>query len=156
MKTLDVLTSALGNPQAIQEITSGSRLIGAVGRWRHQGACVNLSDIDTVQLIFNVSGGQVVELLDCNRSLHRVVRAGTIGVVFPGKPIRVAISGRADTIQIIVAKQLIEAATRRSDGVLNAPLGMCEHRLQAAGAQALVALASSPRSTHAEMERIVR
>ena len=48
MKTIDTLTPALGRPQAIREITSGTCLIGAVGRWRHQGACVNLSEIDRV------------------------------------------------------------------------------------------------------------
>ncbi|MBV8101553.1 MAG: helix-turn-helix transcriptional regulator [Verrucomicrobia bacterium] len=155
MKTLDLLTSTLGKPQTIREITSGSRLIAAVGRWRHPAACVNLSDIDTVQLVFNVSGGQEVELGNCDRSLRRPIRAGTIGVVLPGNPTRVAINGRADIIQIIVTKQVLEA-TRRPDAVSKVNLHLCESHLQAAGAQALVALANGRRNTRTELERIVR
>ena len=156
MKAIDTLTSALGRPQAIREITSGRRLIGAVGRWRHQGGCVNFSEIDTIQLVFNVSGGQQVELWRGIRSLRRVIRAGSVGIVFPGNPTRVRISGPADTVQIIVSKQLVEAVSRRSGGIAPSTLAVCEQHLQAAGAQALVALANNRWDRRAELEKIVR
>jgi hypothetical protein len=81
MKIIDTLSSAVGRPEAIREITSGTRLIGAIGRWRHQGAFVDLGEIDTIQLVFNVSGGQQVELWRGNRSLRRVIHAGSVGIV---------------------------------------------------------------------------
>ena len=156
MKTIDTLTSALGRPQAVREITSGSRLIAAVGRWRHQGASVNLSEIDTIQLVFNVSGGQQVELWRGIRSLRRVIRAGSVGIVFPGNPTRVRISGPADIVQIIVSKQLVETVSRRSGGIAPSTLTVCEQHLQAAGAQALVALTNDRWDRRGELEKIVR
>jgi AraC family transcriptional regulator len=102
-----------------------------------------------------VSGGQEVQLWNSDGAIRRVVRAGTIAVVFPGNPGRVDINGRADTIQIIVRKQLVEAIASRS-GISLVPLGACELPLQAAGAQALVALRRDSRSQRTELERIVR
>jgi hypothetical protein len=57
MNTVEKLTSTLSRPQVLREVGSGDRLLAAIGRWRHKGACVDLSDTDIVQLVFNVSGG---------------------------------------------------------------------------------------------------
>ena len=156
MKIIDTLSSAVGRPQAIREITSGTRLIGAVGRWRHQGAFVDLGEIDTIQLVFNVSGGQQVELWRGNRSLRRVICAGSVGIVFPGNPTRIRISGTADTVQIVVSEQLVKAVSRRSDGLAPSNLALCDQHFQAAAAQALVALASNRKDSRVALERIVR
>ena len=59
----------LGPPQVLREIGSGQRIFTAVGRWRHGGACADLSGTDAVQLVFTVSGGQLVELRWANRQI---------------------------------------------------------------------------------------
>ena len=64
MNTVEKLTADLGPPRALRVIASGRHLVAAVGRWRHQGAQVDLGVTGTVQLVFNVSGGQLIEKID--------------------------------------------------------------------------------------------
>ena len=141
MYILDKLISTLGPPQNLREIGSGRHLLAAIGRWRHQGACVDLSGSDTIQLVFNVSGGQVVELRWRDRFVRSEIRAGSIGIVSPGNPVSVAISGEADTVQIVITSELIEKVTGRPAPLKLPQLAICQGRLQAIAAQALVALA---------------
>ena len=68
MTTVERLCSVLGPPQALQEVTDDRSFLGAVGPWSHQGAKVDLRGTDTVQVIFNVSGGHRVK---------RLIRAGS-------------------------------------------------------------------------------
>ena len=140
MYILNKLISTLGPPQNLREIGSGRHLLAAIGRWRHQGACVDLSGSDTIQLVFNVSGGQVVELRWRDRFVRSEVRAGSIGIVSPGNPVSVAISGEADTVQIVVTSELIEKVTGRPAPLKLPQVAICQARLQAIAAQALVAL----------------
>jgi hypothetical protein len=98
MNTVEKLKSQLGRPQVLREVGSGDRPLAAIGSWRHKGACVDLSDIDTFQLVFNVSGGQLVERRCGDRSVRSVARAGSIGVVSLGNPTSVVVTGRADTV----------------------------------------------------------
>ena len=156
MNTVEKLTSALGRPQALRVIASGRHLVAAVGRWRHQGAQVDLSGTGAVQLVFNVSGGQRVALRCGDAEVCGVIRAGSLGVISPGKATRVAVTGGADTVQIIVSRALIH----RMAGDLASPMPprfeVGEPRLRAAAAQALVALARSPRESRAQVDGLVR
>ena len=156
MNTVEKLTAALGPPRALRMIASGRRLVAAVGRWRHQGAQVDLGGTGTAQLVFNVSGGQRVALRGGDGELHRVIRAGSLGVVPPGKATRVAVTGGADTVQIIVSRALIHRMTRGLAPPVLARFEVGEPRLQAAAAQALVALARSPGESRVQVDGIVR
>ena len=145
MHALDLLTEALGPPRALWELAAGGRTLAAVGRWRHRGAHVDLSDTDAVHLVFNVSGGQLVELRSPDRALRGAVRAGSIGITFPGSDTRVAVTGVADTVQLVVTGALIEAVTGRPalpalppSALL--PSALLPRRVQALGTHALVAL----------------
>ena len=156
MDTVKKLTAALGRPLALRVIANGRRFVAAIGRWRHQGAQVDLSGTETVQLVFNVSGGQRVALRGGDCEVCGVIRAGSLGVLSPGKATRVAVTGGADTVQIIVSRALID----RMAGGLASPIlprfEVVEPRLQAAAAQALVALARNPGENRAQVDGLVR
>ena len=102
---------------------------------------VYLSDTKTVQVVFNVSGGQRVEVRRRGGSVRQTIQAGSIGIVSPDCPTFVSVAGRADTVQIILHRELLGLPL---DG-LQAPPGLRAASgskcLQAAAIQALVALA---------------
>ena len=156
MDTVDRMIHALGPSQALREVGSGRRLLAAVGRWRHSGARVDLSGTQTFQLVFNVSGGQSVELQWRERSVCHLVRAGSIGIVSPGNPASVAVTGRADILQIFITSDLIETVTGSPAPSTPPQLTAREPELQAAAAQALVSLARDRSETAAELDMIVR
>ena len=105
MTTVERLCSVLGPPQALHEVTDDRGFLGAVGRWSHQGAKVDLRGTDTVQVIFNVSGGQRVKQLTQEGSVHqRTVRAGSIALNSPNHASPLEIQGRADTVQMILSR----------------------------------------------------
>jgi AraC family transcriptional regulator len=155
MMILDKLAAALGPPQFLCEIRSGCRRpVAAVGRWRHRGAFVDLGGIDTMQVIFNLSGGQVVDLRWRDRAVRNAIRAGTVAIVCPGHLESVTVSGEADTVQIVITGELIEAVTGEPAPAAPPQLGSDELLLQAAAVQALVAIAHDRREN--ELDRIVR
>ena len=146
MRALDTLAATLGPPRVLREVAAGGRMLAAVGRWRHRGASVDLGDTDAVHLVFNVSGGQLVELRRPDGSAVRgPARAGSVGVNFPGTGVHVTITGPADTVQLVVTPELIEAVSGRpalpalpASALL--PSALLPRRLQALGTRALVAL----------------
>jgi AraC family transcriptional regulator len=155
MNTVEKLTAALGPPRALRMIASGRHLVAAVGRWRHQGAQVDLGGTGTVQLVFNVSGGQRVSLRGGGGEFHGTIRAGSLGVVSPDHATRVAVTGGADTVQIIVSRALIDRMAGGLASPVPARFEVGEPRLQAAAAQALVALARSPRESRVPVDGLV-
>ena len=81
MKTLDQIKGVLGEPQALRTIRSGSRIVVAIARWRHDGAFIDLTGSDTYQVVFNLSGGQIVELrTEEEHTSRREIRAGSIAL----------------------------------------------------------------------------
>ena len=156
MNTVEKLTTTLGRPQALRELVTGRCFLGAVGRWQHQGAQVNLGATDTAQLIFNVSGGQRVTLRREVRETHGVIRAGSLGIVLPGRATRVTVVGRADTVQIIVSQALIESVADASTSLLPSRSAGNEARIRAVAAQALVELTRDRRESRAELDKIIR
>lgn len=156
VNTLERLTNALGPPQALQKLRDGNDVMASVGRWRHAGARLDLSDIDTFHLVFNVSGGQTVELDYPDRAVLNVIRAGSVAVVAPGAPTGVAVTGQADTVQVVVTRALIEAVTGRPASLAPSPLSVHRPLLQAAAARALVALTRDGPESRAELGATVR
>ena len=152
MTIVERLASALGPPRAFREVAEGGRFLGAVGRWRHEGAQVDLSGTDTVQVIFNVSGGQQVELRSPAGFFRRTVRAGSINIVASSPATRVTVTGRADTVQIILGRALLASPT--TGRLLHLSVG--EARLQAAGVQALMGLSRSHHDNSRLLEAVVR
>ena len=140
MNTLDQIVRTLGPPQVLRTIGNDFRVQAAVARWRHKGAFVNLSDADTYQLVFNVSGGQIVEVHSRENIVRHSIRAGSIAIVCPNTAESVTIIGQADTLQFFLTKELIESVTGGLKPAAPPQLAKCQPQLQAAAAQALVAL----------------
>ena len=155
MDTLDRMKRALGPPQALRKIGSGRHLLAAVGRWRHSGGSVDLRGAETFQLVFNVSGGQLIELQWRERTLRNLVRAGSIGIVCPDNPRSVTVTGQADILQVFLTSELIETVTGSAVPLTQSLLAR-EPQLQAAAAQALVTLARDRPESAAELDMIVR
>ncbi len=156
MEILDRMVRALGPPQALHKVVSGNRTLAAVGRWRHRGACVDLSGAQTFQLVFNVSAAQFVELSWREQSFQGTVSAGSLGIVSPGNPAKVAVAGPADTLQIFLTSDLIKAVTGRPVPVTPPRLHAHEPQLQRAATQALVALGRGRGHGAAELDVLVR
>ena len=156
MTTVERLCSVLGPPQALREVTDDRGFLGAVGRWSHQGAKVDLRGTDTVQVIFNVSGGQRVKQLTQTGSVHQLtVRAGSIAITAPDHPSQVEVQGRADTVQIILSgKLLASAASEAALPGLPAPFGQAG--LQAAAVRALMCLSRDQSSQGGTLEDVLR
>ncbi len=116
---------------------------------------MDLGGTGTAQLVFNVSGGQRVALRGGGCELHGVMRAGSIGVVSSDRATRVAVTGGADTVQIIVSRALIDRMAGGPASPVPARFEVGEPRLQAAAAQALVALARGPGGSRAPVDGLV-
>ena len=148
--TLDILHEALGPAVLLRVLHEEQRFAGAIGRWRHQGAAVDLRSAETVQLLFNISGGQRVAFEGTPAS-PVAVAAGSVELVDPGADVRV--SGRADTLQIVIPAPLV----RRLQANQAAPMSAAQHRrrLQSLAARALVAL-SNDSPEEAQSHSLVR
>ena len=107
-ETLEVLDSALGPPLARRTLGQRGRFAGAIGRWRHAGAEVDFGGAETLQLLFNISGGQIVEVEGARRAAP--VRAGSVTCMDPAVSPKVRVRGEADTLQIVLSRSLIAAA----------------------------------------------
>ena len=157
MKTLDQIKLALGEPQVSRTILSGSRTVAAVARWRHDGALIDLNGSDTYQLVFNISGGQFVELrTEQGCASRRRIEAGSIGLNAPEERTRVNVLGPADTLHILMTPEWIETVSGGANRTGLPDLSRCGTQLQAAAAQALVALERPRRRSLPELDAIVR
>ena len=157
MTTVERLCSVLGPPQAFQEVTDDRGFLGAVGRWSHQGAKVDLRGTDTVQVIFNVSGGQRVKQLTRAGSVHqRTVRAGSIAITAPDHPSQVEIQGRADTVQIILGGKLLASVASEVASSPRLPAPFRQAGLQVAAVRALMCLSQGPSSQGGTLEDVLR
>ena len=156
MTTVERLCSVLGPPQALREVTDDRGFLGAVGRWSHRGAKVDLRGTDTVQIIFNVSGGQRVKQLTRAGSVHqRTVRAGSIAITAPDHPGQVEIQGRADTVQIILSRKLL-ASVAGEAALARLPAPFRQARLQVAAVRALMCLSQGQSSQGGTLEDVLR
>ena len=156
MKILDTLSAALGQPHFLREVSAGRRKLAAIGRWRHQGARVDLSGDDTLQVVFNLSGGQSVDLQRQAKSERQTIRTGAIGIDLPGSPTAVTIHGRADTVQIVITSELMEMITGGPLPHQGERTRIDEFALQSAASQALVAIVNDNKDSGAELDRVVR
>ena len=156
MTTVERLCSVLGPPQALQEAADDRGFLGAVGRWSHQGAKVDLRGTDTVQVIFNVSDGQRVKQLTRAGSVHQsTVRAGSIAINAPDHASQVEIQGRADTVQIILSRKLLaSAAGEAASPRLPAPFRRA--RLQVSAVRALMCLSQAQSNQGGTLEHLLR
>jgi AraC-like DNA-binding protein len=118
---------------------------------------MDLADSDAIQVIFNLYGGQMVDLKWPDRSVRNVIRAGSIGLNFPGSPVGVTIAGEADTIQIVITGKLVKSVTGKQAPASPPKLKSLDQLLiQAAGSQAVVALLHGREDVNARLDTIVR
>lgn len=138
IRLVDTVIAAIGAPCAFRELAAHGRPLAAVGRWRHAGGRVDLTGADAVQLIFSVSGGQLVELRRGDHHVRSLMREGNTAVTSPAHPAVVTVTGEADVVQILIARETMRAAAAKSAPARRK--GEHQGGLNALGAQALVAL----------------
>ena len=134
--TVASFNDALGPSVRLRRVVRSDSAIGAVGRWRHSGARVNLSELGTTQIVFNLRGDQKLEWWQDAVITRGVACCGSASVVRQDTTAQLSISGFADTVQIVLDPSLLRPA-------LNGPSPSVDQReqsLQALSAQALVAL----------------
>ena len=129
--------------------------MASVGRWQHKGGSIDLRGINTVQLIFSVSGGQEVELRSGYRCVTNTMREGSIAITSPDQPVIVTITGEAEVVHISITRETIEALAGTAASFTSPPVG-CGPRLQAFAVQALVALAHDHDGYRPDLNSIVR
>ena len=130
--TVTSFNDALGPPVRLRRIIRSDSAIAAVGRWRHSGARVDLSELRTAQIVFNLCGEQKLEWRQDVGTTRSVASCGSASVVRQDATAQLSISGSADTIQIVLDPSLLPSA-------LNGPCPSTNRReqsLQALSAQA--------------------
>ena len=142
MRMLGRLRSAMGEPLALRALGRPGRVSAAIARWRHGGVCVDRGEADALQLVFNITGGQRVELCWPDRCLRDTAAAGSVAVMPAEGPDRVNVSG-ADAVHILLRREWVTAVTHRPAASVLPVRAARPLRLQALGAQALVALSQS-------------
>ena len=153
MESLDQITRALGTPRALWRLQLGSKTVAAVARWQHSGAVIDLSRADAYQVILNLSGGQIVDLPELTGPRLNI-RAGSVGVNSPEGAGLITVNGQADTLQILVSRDLIRSTPEGSTAASPAR-STIKPELQAAAVQALVALENGTAVDRSQLERIV-
>ncbi len=126
-----------------------------VARWRHNGTRIDLRQIDSVQVVFNVSGGHSVELTSAAGSVAQTVDAGSIALVSRGSPATVNVCGAADVLQFAIDGRRfpnLAGRRKRSGSVLtNAARSACS----IAAVRALVALERDEDRSSPALRRLV-
>ena len=135
--TVASFDDALGPSVRLHRVMGLGGAIGAVGRWRHGGACVDLSRVGTTQIVFNLRGEQTLEWRQDVDVTRGVACCGSASVVGQDTTAHLSIFGLADTIQIVLDPGLFPPASVGPFPSTNRR----EQSLQALSAQALVALA---------------
>ena len=125
--------------------------MAAVGRWRHDGSRVELSDVAAIRLVFSITGGQELEWRRGDRTTKATARCGAVAIAAESDSDVLEVRGRGDTLQILI-DPLVLGGARLATAFPTSRLEEALH-LRALSAQALVALSgSSDRS----IPRIVR
>jgi AraC family transcriptional regulator len=137
-RTLALFEDRLGPPVSLCRVMRKGHAVAAVGRWRHSGAEIDLEKLETTQLVFNVTGGQRLEWLDGAKVTSSVARCGSTAVVRRASKSKLLVSGRADTVQLVMDLAHLPSASSRAAQTVGT-----EAELQALSVQALVSLDAS-------------
>jgi AraC-like DNA-binding protein len=137
-RSVALFNDVLGPAVGLRRVIRSGRAVAAIGRWRHTGAWIDVAQVQTTQLVFNLSGGQMLEWRWGAEVKTSIARCGSTAVVGQDAKPELRISGAADTVQIVLDPDLLPPST------LGEPpsIAQWEMRLQALSAQALVALVS--------------
>ncbi len=131
--------AALGAPLRLARINRAGRTVAAVGRWRHDGSRVELSDIAAIRLVFSITGGQELEWRRGDRTTKATARCGAVAIATEWDSDFLEVRGQGDTLQILIDP--LAPGEARPDTAF--PTSRLEEALclRALSAQALVALA---------------
>ena len=125
--------------------------MAAVGRWRHDGSRVELSDIAAIRMVFSITGGQELEWRRGDRTTKATARCGAVAIAVACDSDVLEVRGRGDTLQILIDPLALGEACLATAYPPSPPEeALC---FRALSAQALVALAGY--SDHS-IPRIVR
>ncbi len=153
MESLSQITRALGDAKALWRLRRGPRTVAEVARWRHKGAVIDLSGADAYQVVFNLSGGQVVDSPE-RAGAQRIIRAGSVAINAPEDAGVIRVHGQAETLQILISPDLIRS-THGNSTTASPALATTTPKLRAAAVQALIALENGTGTDESELERIV-
>jgi AraC-like DNA-binding protein len=139
--TLEHFRATLGPPLGLRRVRQRGRVIGAIGRWRHEGRRIGLADVKATRLIFGLNGGQALQWRSGRDVASAIARCGSVSVAEHGMDATLEIHGRGDTLQILIDPLWL----KRSVSAEREPWTEAEgaQRRLALSAQALVALSVS-------------
>lgn len=140
MDAVTEIAKALGTPLLLRHVSMEVGPIGAVARWRHGDARIATSNPDAAQIIFSLSGDQIVEQRVGRYSIERRSSVGGICILSPNEPAVTEVRGCADVLQIFVGTPLLEEVAQRRVSQVNPLFDSRNAQLQPAVMQAFVAV----------------
>lgn len=139
MKPVAETIAAVGPPVFMHSVGEESSPGAVVARWRHSGGKFDIAASDSVQVTINLQDGVPVRHQTGNAASRVYVAAvGSVSVLPAHQPLRIAVQGKADILQIFLRETFLEAAV---DGQVtcSALLNSHDSELQAAAMQLFVA-----------------
>lgn len=140
MEAVTEITKVLGTPLLLRRVSMDAGPIGAVARWRHGDARIDTSNPDAAQIIFSLSGDQVVKQRVGRYSIERRGSVGGVCILSPNEPVFTEVRGCADVLQIFVGTPLLEEVAQRRVSYGKPFFDSISAQLQAAVMQAFVAV----------------
>ena len=100
--TLARFHATLDAPVKLARINRAGRTVAAVGRWRHDGSRVELSDIAAIRIVFSITGGQELEWRRGDRITKATARCGAVAIAAEWDSDFLEVRGPGDTLQILI------------------------------------------------------
>ncbi len=139
MKPVAETIDAVGPPLFMHSVGEESSPSVVVARWRHNGGTFDIAASDIVRVTINLQNGVPVRHQTGNAASRAYVAAvGSVMVAPAHQPLRIAVQGKADILQIFLRETFLEGAV---DGqfTCSALVNSHDSELQAAAMQLFVA-----------------
>jgi AraC family transcriptional regulator len=131
--------AAVGPPVFMHSVGQEPSPSVVVARWRHGGGTFDIAASDVVQVTINLQDGVPVRHQTGNAASRAYVAAvGSVSVLPAHQPLRIAVQGKADILQIFLRETFLEGAV---DGQVTCSALVNSHdsELQAAAMELFVA-----------------
>jgi AraC-like DNA-binding protein len=103
--------AAVGPPAFMHWVGEESSPSAVVARWRHSGGTFDIAASDIVQVTINLQEGVPVRHQTGNAASRAYVAAvGSVSVLPAHQPLRIAVQGKADILQVFLRESFLEAA----------------------------------------------
>ena len=148
--------AAVGPPVFMHSVGEESSPSAVVARWRHNGGIFDIAASDVVQVTINLQDGVPVRYQTENAAPRAYVGAvGSVSVLPAHTPLRIAVQGKADILQLFLRKTFLEDSV---DGQFTCSALRNSHdsELQAAAMQLFVAATRGNPDDSLFLESVVR